>query len=148
MATVQSFVKCPQCGNAEADHLYNSRTGEEDSFCTRCGYHETWRGKYDDGGDRQGWSHEISEGIGALWYRFAGRGAFAYYSFATELEVADAKRWLREQVASGKVDADTAYVTHWNKETRRLEVLVGRLGNQTGQDGEPTPSQEQQSGHS
>lgn len=44
MATVQSFVKCPQCGNAEADHLYNSRTGEEDSFCTRCGYHETWRG--------------------------------------------------------------------------------------------------------
>jgi hypothetical protein len=40
-------------------------------------------------------------------------------------ELAEAERSLREQLPSGAVDEDTAYLTRWDEEAKQVEVVVG-----------------------
>jgi hypothetical protein len=122
MSTVLDQVTCPQCRNAEADFEFCDY--RETTMCSRCGYWERWVPQY--GGDKCcGWKHEIRHGAGTLWYRSTGGIAFTSHCLNTKGQVRQAERWLREQQGIGKVEAGTAYLTRWNDETEKIELVVG-----------------------
>jgi hypothetical protein len=77
-------------------------------MCCRCGYGETWYRKYDEDGDHCGWKHEITRGVGVLWYRDTGESAFCSQPLSTSKNVLAAESWLREQIANGSIEAETA----------------------------------------
>jgi len=125
MSIVSEAVKCPQCGDEEADHEFNCKTSEEETLCPQCGYRGSWAAKRDEDGQFLGWKHEITQGVGVLWYRPADGIAFACHSLHTPNDLAKAERWLQEQLAAGTVDHDTARLTRWNKDAGRVELVVG-----------------------
>lgn len=84
MSIVQDFVACPQCGYAEADYLFDCRTRAKKTMCTRCGFNETWKLKYDEDGNHPSWAHEIIQGSGVLCYRPIGARAIACHTLKTE----------------------------------------------------------------
>lgn len=127
MSTVSDLVKCPQCGYEEADYEFNCRTRGEETLCNRCGYRESWEAKRDEDGQLLGWKHDISQGAGALWYRPTEGIAYACHSLHSANELAEAERWLKERLAAGTVEEDTARLTRWNKETRSVELVLGTL---------------------
>jgi hypothetical protein len=45
--------------------------------------------------------------------------------FNTKAEFRRAERWLRKQLDTGTVEADTAYLTRWNSETKKIELIIG-----------------------
>jgi predicted RNA-binding Zn-ribbon protein involved in translation (DUF1610 family) len=127
MSTVSDQVKCPQCGEEEARYEFDCRTSEEETLCTRCGYRESWEAESDEDGQLLGWKHDITKGSGVLWYRGNGGVASACHSLHSQDELDKAERWLKEQLAAGTVEEDTARLTRWNEETRRVELVVGAL---------------------
>jgi len=127
MSTVSDLMKCPQCGYEEADYEFNCRTRGEEMLCNRCGYRESWEAKNHDDGQFLGWKHDISKGFGVLWYRGTGGIAFACHSLHSQEELAKAELWLKEQLAAGTVEEDTARLTRWNNETGSVDLVVGTL---------------------
>ena len=127
MATVSDYIECPQCSYGGASYEFNCRDCSEITMCRRCGYHESWEPKYDEGENPCGWKHEISRGAGALWYSSKGRGIFCSNSFNTPKEVLEAERWLREALDQGQVDPEVSYLTKWNREAKQVEFVVGRF---------------------
>jgi len=125
MSTFLHQVKCPQCGNQEADREFNCRSSEEEILCARCGYRESWKVKRDEDSEFLGWNHEIFRAMGALWYRASDGIAFAGHSLYTIDELAEAERWLKEQLAAGTVEEDTARLTRWNEEASRFDLVIG-----------------------
>jgi hypothetical protein len=124
MADVLDQVPCPQCGNAEADFEFCDY--RELTMCSRCGYWECWDPQYDDDDDKCcGWNHEIRRGAGALWCQPTGGISFTSYCFNTKAQVRRAGRWLCKQLDMGTVEADTAYLTRWNSETKKIELVIG-----------------------
>lgn len=124
MSSVQDQIECRQCGYQEADYIYHCRVGED---TTTCRLHESWTVKRDQAGTRCGWTHEIDEGFGALWYSRTGRSEFAGHFLHSAQELADAETWLRERLAKGEVDPHASYLTHWNKETKQVELVIGEF---------------------
>src|ERR1700688_1973942 len=127
MSTVLGQVKCPQCGCEEANYEFDCRTSEEETLCPQCGYRESWEAKRDEDGQFLDWKHDISQGVGVLWYRPADGIAFACHSLHTAAEFAKAEGWLKEQLVAGTVHKDTARLTRWNKESRRVELVIPYL---------------------
>jgi hypothetical protein len=127
MSTSSSYIDCPQCGYAKADHVLDCRSFDEQTMCRRCGYEETWEPKYCNDGQPCGWKHEISKGFGALWYRSAGGHAFVAHYLHSPQEVADAECGLREAFNNGQVDRQVSYVTSWNSENKQVELLIGEF---------------------
>lgn len=127
MSTVSDLVKCPQCGYEEADYEFNCRTRGEETLCNRCGYRESWDAKRDEAGDFLGWKHDISQGAGALWYHSTEGIAYACHSLHSANELAEAERWLKQQLEAGTVDQHTARLTRWNSEAHTVELVLGTL---------------------
>jgi hypothetical protein len=127
MSTASDQMKCPQCGYEEADYEFNCQTSGDETLCARCGYQESWDQKNDEDGRSLGWKHYISKGFGVLWYRGTGGIAFACHSLHSQEELAKAERWLKEKLAAGTVEEDTARLTRWNNETRSVELVLGTL---------------------
>lgn len=127
MSRVSDLVKCPQCGYEEADFEFDCRTRGEETLCNRCGHRESWEAKNGEDGQFLGWKHDISKGFGVLWYRGTGGIAFACHSVHSQEELAKAERWLKEQLAVGSVEHDTARLTRWNNETGSVELVIGTL---------------------
>lgn len=127
MSTVSDQVKCPQCGYEEADHELDCRSSAEETLCTRCGYRESWEAECDEDGKFLGWKHDTNTGMGSLWYRHIEGVAFACHSLHTAEELAAAELWLREQLNAGTVDEDTAYLTRWNPDAKRVKPVVGTM---------------------
>ena len=95
----------------------------------RCGHHESHRLDYDEEGSYSGYTHTMSKGGGALWYRFSDerpRPIFCHYLHNAR-EVLAAERWLRERLQVGAVEAETACLTRWCEETQHVEVVIGQL---------------------
>src|ERR1700758_2866971 len=127
MSTVSDLVKCPQCGNEEADYTFDCRTSAEDTLCNRCGYLESWEPDHGEDGKFLDWKHETRRGFGVLWYRRTGGIAFACHSLHSHEDVAEAERWWREQLAAGTVEEETARLTRWNNETQSIDLVIGTL---------------------
>jgi hypothetical protein len=147
MSSAQLDVKCPQCGYKYAFYEYTLRAGREYTMCRRCGYYELWDPKFDEDGNHCGWKHEVGTGAGALSYG-TGRGGSCDKCLNTEKQVLDAARWLREALDKGQVDPDVSYLTRWNREAKRVELIVGKFyespeidgGGAKGEVAEPVPS--------
>jgi hypothetical protein len=127
MSSVQDLIECPQCGYKEADYIYYCRIGDDTTSCRRCGYHESWTAKHDQGGSHCGWKHEIDQGFGALCYRGTGEIGFAACNMRSAQELAEAETWLRERLAKGEVEPESSYLTRWNKETKQIEFVIGKF---------------------
>jgi len=127
MSSVSDLVKCPQCGYEEAGYEFDRRSRGEETLCNRCGYRESWEAKREQDGQFLGWKHDISKGFGVLWCRGTGGIAFKWHSLHSQEELAEAERWLKEHLADGTVEEDTARLTRWNNESRSVELVLGTL---------------------
>jgi hypothetical protein len=127
MSTVQDFVDCPQCGFGEADYLCTSPCRSQAIMCQRCGYQEDWDLKYNPVEQDRRWQHAIRKGFGVMSYLRAGAPSRPIHFLHTKDELLDAERWLRDQLASGAIATQSAYLTCWNDETKNVEVLLGNL---------------------
>jgi hypothetical protein len=61
-----------------------------------------------------------------LFFRHTDERFFYAHLLNTSRQVVEAERWLREALRAGTVDAETACLTRWNDETRRIEVVLGK----------------------
>lgn len=119
-------MKCTQCGYDEAETEFNCRTSEESVQCRKCGYCESTDAKW-EGENLVGYTHQVTQGAGALFFRRKGAIWYTSYFLATQQEVTDAEKWLREKLACGEVRHSSAYVSRWNEEANAVEFLVGRF---------------------
>src|SRR6266436_3324604 len=117
--------RCPQCRSHSSTFTQDHRSGGYETSCGRCGHREYHESKYDDEGIYCGFHHDVRQGFGVLFFRYAGDREFYLHSLNTPGEVNDSELWLRQRLASGVVDADTASLTRWNDEDQRMEVVLG-----------------------
>jgi hypothetical protein len=125
MSSVQDQIKCPQCEYLQADYVYYCGIGEDETTCRRCGYHESWTAKRNPEDIPCGWVHEIDRGLGAMFYSPMGREIFTSVCLRSPEELAEAERWLREEIAKRVVDPEKSYLTRWNSETNSIEIVAG-----------------------
>jgi|SRR5579872_4156132 len=127
MSSVQDQIECKQCHYPEADYTYYCRVAEDSTVCRRCGYHESWTAKRDQEGVPCGWIHEIDQGFGALSYGWKDGGGFTTSCLQSAQQLAEAERWLRERLAKGEGGPQNYYLTRWNKETKKVELVIGEF---------------------
>jgi hypothetical protein len=126
MATVLDYAKCKQCDYECGDYEINCRTDEWDFNCRRCGYSESREWIATEDGSRIGWRHETLDGHGALWATRPGVGVSTFYSLRSAREVDEAARQLQDGIAKGELDGNSSYVTRWNADAKRVEVVAGK----------------------
>lgn len=126
MTSVQDITQCPQCGYRGADTLFDCDTNEEDVRCRKCGYSEDWERKESSDGAVK-YELSVDKGAGVLFFWWKGGIAHEVHFFATQEAVTKAAAWLREKLASGEVDPNTAYGSRWNAEAKAAEFVVGRF---------------------
>jgi len=69
----------------------------------------------------------MRKGAGVLWLRYAGERPIYCHYLHTPTEVLAAEHWLREGLTTGVVESGTCFLTRWNNDTQRVEVVVGQL---------------------
>lgn len=140
MASVQDSIDCPQCGG-EAFLEFHTRTLAESIFCPRCGYSEQTRPLIDrqkqtaDAQHRE-WFKRRKDG--ELIYRTTKRAGFGAYMLAQQngvsaLGVVNGKLTARmiahfkRDIAKPDMDAARSFLTRWNLQSHRVEVVVGQI---------------------
>jgi hypothetical protein len=61
--------------------------------------------------------------------------------------VADAEKWLSEQLAKGDVEPQSSYLTRWNNETKQIELVIGKFYEGTESDESAEESGKAEEGH-
>jgi hypothetical protein len=126
MATVLDNAKCVQCGYEWGDHDYNCRTGEWWFGCRRCGYGESLDWIADDEGNRIGWRHDTLDGHGAVWATRTDNGVSTFYGLRSAPDVERAAQKMRDSIAKGELDVESSYVTRWNADAKRADIVAGK----------------------
>jgi hypothetical protein len=126
MATMMSEEKCKQCGYEFGDFELNGRTNEWNFDCRRCGYGESSDWIAADDGTRVGWKHETLDGHGAVWATRPGNGVSVFHGLRSSREVEEAANKMRESIANGELDGESSYVTRWDADAKRIEVVAGK----------------------
>jgi hypothetical protein len=121
MSTSHGYVDCPQCGFGRAICIHDNGNHSEDIMCTACGYEEKWALTYSNGNCY--WENPIQMGCGVMNCGLPGAVHFLH----TKEELFEAERWLRQQLNSGAIAKQSAYLTRWNDETKSVEALFGDL---------------------
>jgi hypothetical protein len=126
MSSVQSDVKCEQCGFPEACYVFESPSSEWTVDCTRCGYYESWKHKslFSNGHLEKG-VNEIRYSAGAYCAKKTDDGVAEFCSLG-EAEVEKIAAEIRDGIAAGRLSAQS-YVTKFNFETREVTALVGQV---------------------
>ena len=127
MSHVLDPVECRQCVYKEADRDFDCQTSDYIITCRSCGYYESWTTKHDQAGNPYGWTHEIDRGCGVLCYRARGAKAYAIHCLGSAQELPKAERWLRRRLAKREVDRQNSYLTRWNNETKKVELVIGKF---------------------
>jgi hypothetical protein len=125
MATVMSEEKCKQCGYEFGDFDLNGRTSEWNFDCRRCGYGESLDWIAAEDGTRIGWKHETLDGHGAVWATRPNKGVSVFHGLRSAKEVEEAAQKMRESIAKGELDAESSFVTRWDADAKRIEVVAG-----------------------
>jgi hypothetical protein len=126
MATMMSEEKCKQCGYEFGDFELNGRTNEWNFDCRRCGYGESSDWIAAEDGTRVGWKHETLDGHGAVWATRPGNGVSVFHGLRSSREVEEAANKMRESIANGELDGESSYVTRWDADAKRIEVVAGK----------------------
>jgi hypothetical protein len=90
-------------------------------MCTACGYEEKWALNYSNCDCH--WENPIQKGCGVMNCVLSGAVHFLH----AKEEWLEAERWLREQLNSGAIAPQSAYLTRWNDETKSVEAVLGDL---------------------
>jgi len=117
---------CQQCRCHSANFKQDRHAGCYETACGHCGRRERHQSKYDEEGFYCGFAHEAWQGAGVLFFRYTGEHSFHRHLLNTTRQVLDAEDWLRDSLNDGAVDPETAFLTRWDGEANRVEVLVGR----------------------
>ena len=125
MLTVTDYKECKQCGYEFGVSEFNCRTCEWNFDCLRCGYTESQQWVTDDDGTRIGWKHEILEGHGAVWVTSPGNGISTAFGLRSAQEVEDSVEKMRASVAKSEINPRSSYVTKWNSQQKRAELVAG-----------------------
>jgi len=125
MLTVTDYKECKQCGYEFGVSEFNCRTCEWNFDCLRCGYMESQQWVTDDDGTRIGWKHEILEGHGAVWVTSPGNGISTAFGLRSAQEVEDSVEKMRASVAKSEINPRSSYVTKWNSQQKRAELVAG-----------------------
>jgi hypothetical protein len=126
MATVMSTRTCLQCGYEFGTYEINCRTSEWNFDCRRCGYGESLDWIADADGTRIGWQREILDGCGAVWATPNANGMSMFRGLRSAQEVEEAAQKMRDSIAKGELDGESSFVTRWDAEAKRAEVVVGK----------------------
>jgi hypothetical protein len=126
MATVMSEEKCKQCGYEFGDYELNCRTNEWNFDCRRCGHGECVDWITADDGTRIGWKHETLDGYGVVLATRPGNGVSVFHGLRSAPEVEEAAQKMLASIAKGELDGESSYVTRWDAETKRTEVVAGK----------------------
>ena len=103
MSTVQSEVKCKQCGFPGAWELYDCRSNEWWVDCPRCGCRESWKNEsYFSNGHLQRGVNKVLYSAGALCVKYADSGITQHRGLA-EAEVEQVAAKMRDGIASGRI---------------------------------------------
>jgi len=125
MTTMMSDQKCKQCGYELGDFELNCHTSEWNFDCRRCGHGESsdWITAAD--GTRIGWKHATLDGHGAVWAMRPNKGISLFHGLRCAKEVEEAAQNMRQSIAKGELDGESSYVTRWDAEAKRADVVAG-----------------------
>jgi hypothetical protein len=127
MSSVSDYVTCKQCGFEDAYYDFNCNTNEWDVSCGRCGYHAASK-RHEDNQGKVSWTRLEDRGVGVLFYHCVNSLPYVHQPLSSKESVEDAEKWLREQIAAGKVQANSAYLTRWNEQKEVVEFVIGSNG--------------------
>lgn len=129
MGSVMDYVACPQCGGTMfTDYYYKS--GEEYWMCKRCGKHGKIEIIRDDEGnvvfDEKGklqYKEEDVKGYGCAKIAVTGHGA-SLSCLGSPITEDDKKNFF-ELLEGDEVDKSQSYLSSWNDETQKVEMIYG-----------------------
>jgi len=126
MSSVQSDVKCEQCGFPEAWEVFDCGTNEWTVDCPRCGYHESWKHEsYFSNGHLERGVNEVLYSAGAYCAKDLETG-IKKHGGLPETEVEEVAAKMRDDIASGKLSPES-YVPRYNFDTHEVTELVGQV---------------------
>lgn len=126
MSTVQSAVKCKQCGFPEAWEVFDCRSNEWSVDRFRCGYRASWRHEsYFSNGHLERGVHTVHYSAGAYCVKKTDNGIEEHGSLS-EADVEEIAVKMRDDIAAGRL-SEKSYVTKFNFETGEVTPLVGHV---------------------
>lgn len=140
MGSVMDWVECPQCGGSMfTDYYYKS--SEEYWMCKRCGKHgkvelvrnEEGEVVFDEKG-KVDYKTEDLDGYGCAKIAILGHGAS--FSCFNKPITEDDKKAFFEKLEEENVDKERSYLSFWNEETQKIEMLYGEAPKPFGEDEE------------
>lgn len=118
------LLRCRQCGSDAKYTKYTDGSGD-DLKCHMCGYDAGTESLTDAEADACKRFDSV-KGYGALAYRLSAEpDSFYFRAFATPGEVPEAEAWLRGKQKSGEISADSAYLTRWDEQAKKVEFVLG-----------------------
>ena len=138
MGSVMDWIECPQCGGSMfTDYYYKSC--EEYWVCKRCGKHgkvelvrDDERNVVFDKDGKPKYCEEDVAGFGCAKIAIKGHGSSVscFNKPITEEE----KQAFFKMLEYEKVDKEQSYLSSWNAETQKLEMIYGREPKLYGED--------------
>lgn len=140
MGSVMDWIECPQCGGSMfTDYYYKS--SEEYWMCKRCGKHgkvELVRNENGevifDANGKVDYKTEDVDGFGCAKIAITGHGAS--FSCFNKPITEEAKKAFFEALEEENVDKEHSYLSFWNEETQKVEMLYGEDPKLFGEDEE------------
>ena len=131
MGSVQSEMKCPQCGgNMFTDYLY--KTNEEYRFCPCCGKYESWTLVRDDGGKvalkkngKAKYTHINRKGYGCAHIAFLD-GTSQVHHFFRPIRKKDKDEFFRILDSEG-IDKEKSYLVKWDEVSKSVVPIHGQI---------------------
>jgi hypothetical protein len=131
---VLDFIICKQCSYRFADCEYGTKDGSFWSLCSRCGHYLRNRPLYDEGtkeyvrdsGGHVVWENIDEKGVGALCYQAKTSRAFIVSGVEPD-RFDETKKLLEEALKQGKILPEPLYLSRWNDDTQRVELILGQF---------------------
>lgn len=134
MSRVLDRRKCEQCGYEFGFYEFDCRSSESWFICRRCGHRESVEMITDDEGDCIGWRHDTYQGYGAYWCEEPGNGIAQFGGLHSARQVDKSAQKMWELIAKGELDGERSYVTRWDADAERVEVIAGRWKEENSED--------------
>lgn len=140
MGSVQSEIKCPQCGGSMLiDYYY--KTDEEYRFCSFCGKYESWVVVRNADGKavikkngKVKYKHINAKGYGCAHIAFTN-GVSQNSSLSRPIRRKDKDEFVR-LLNSEDIDKEKSYLSKWDKKTKSVVAIYGHISKYEEQEGD------------
>lgn len=132
MGSVQSEMKCPQCGGPMfVDYYY--KTDEEYRFCNCCGKYESWTVVRDESGKavlkkngKAKYKHINRKGYGCAHFAFSD-GISQNSCLSEPVRKKTKDEFLRLLDSTEGIVKDKCYLSKWDDKTKTVVMLYGQI---------------------